>query len=133
MKITDLMIGDWFGFKIGEELVIDRISSILGDSVLGESLIRVKVRYLYPISIFPETEDKTLCRMKFDKCLYKGVPAWCRLFDSNYKASIYLEEERSFLSIDNDRDYHIMKIPCDYVHQIQHALKQINIEPDFIL
>jgi hypothetical protein len=133
MKITDLMIGDWFGFKIGEELVIDRISSILGDSVLGESLIRVKVRYLYPISIFPETEDKTLYRMKFDKCLYKEVPAWCRLFDSNYKASIYLEEERPFLSIDNDRDDRIMKIPCDYVHQIQHALKQINIEPDFIL
>lgn len=127
------MIGDWVGFKIGEELVIDRISSILGDSVLGESLIRAKVKCLYPISIFPETEDKTLCRMKFDKCLYKEVPAWCRLFASNYKASIYLEEERSFLSIDNDRDDRIMKIPCDYVHQIQHALKQINIEPDFIL
>lgn len=133
MKVTDLMIGDWVGFKIGEELVIDRISSILGDSVIGESLTRVKVKYLYPISIFPETEGKTLCRMKFYKCLYKKVPAWRRFFASNYKASIYSEGGRSFLSIDNDRDDRIMKIPCDYVHQLQHALKQINIEPDFVL
>ena len=50
MKVTDLMIGDWVGFKIGEELVIDRISSILGDSVIGESLTRVKVKYLGAIA-----------------------------------------------------------------------------------
>ena len=137
MTEKELMIGDWvlYGqrFAIIKELCNGYVTILC--SINGQNEY-VKVTYdnIEPIPLTPEILEKN----GFTKSTPPpGIHAKCYELDNkkdryNLTIADYNKYKRLLLNVDSE-DSECFNIRCDYVHELQHALKLCRIEKEIEL
>ena len=122
MKATDLMIGDWVCLKddIKSELPL-KVDGVLIDdiSLEGEGFLGGVDGLIRPIPLTPEILEKNgfgFVKGSYTHSVWNGY--W--IYKDLELGTCCLDRENNwpcFINIDD------MNIKCEYVHQLQHALR----------
>ena len=127
MKANELMIGDW----VYRPACYDQVKEIRNTGVIGIDGMRGLITFseLEPIPLTPEILEKNGFRKSVSP---PGIHAKCYEIDNKdekYCLTIanYNKYKRLLLDIDSE-DSECFNIKCDYVHQLQHALRLCGIE-----
>jgi hypothetical protein len=132
MKAEDLMIGDLVLYNETHQQILE-ISGI-DDEVYLETDELVHQSEIQPISLTSEILEKNGFRKSVSP---PGIHAKCYEInnkDEKYCLTIanYNKYKRLLLDIDSE-DSECFNIKCDYVHQLQHALRLCGIEKEIEL
>lgn len=134
------MIGDYVKF-LGK---VRKIKSIVGKdtgieiSFEGKNPVAVSLDEIEPIPLTPEILEKNGWKHEFDKTEYmvkyelaqKGKDCWMMWAIKEHNLDIQKQDEK--LNMYNLKVQRVC-IPCDYVHQLQHALRLCGIEKEIII
>lgn len=131
MKAKDLMIGDW----LLDGHVCAQVTSITCDGIIETTNNALSnIELVEPISLTSEILEKN----GFTKSTPPpGIHAKCYNLDNKeekYHLTIanYNKYKRLLLNVDSE-DSECFNIKCDYVHELQHALRLCGIEKEIIL
>ena len=145
MEAKDLMIGDWV--KISHINKIGRVYRINRANGRGNGWVAVidgdyHEDYIEPIPLTPEILEKNGWKHEFDKKDYmvlydlpkteskEGVNVWMMWCIGEHNLDINKQSESILrYNLCHSR----VCIPCDYVHQLQHALRLCGIEKEIVL
>lgn len=144
MKAEDLMIGDWVKYimvthddEFVDNLIIDKgqsttkhiikidtvaDSGVFFKSKFDESFIFVSIKDLEPIPLTEEILEKNGFEKDRDYGYFIG--------QSNSGYYIYFNNNHLFIQAGYDA---IEFAWCEYVHELQHALKMCGIEKEIVL
>ena len=137
---NEFMIGDYVKF-LGK---VRKIKSIVGKdtgieiSFEGKNPVAVSLDEIEPIPLTPEILEKNGWKHEFDKTEYmvkyelaqKGKDCWMMWAIKEHNLDIQKQDEK--LNMYNLKVQRVC-IPCDYVHQLQHALRLCGIEKEIII
>ena len=140
IHVNELMIGDYVKF-LGK---VRKIKSIVGKdtgieiSFEGKNPVAVSLDEIEPIPLTPEILAKNGWKHEFDKTEYmvkyelaqKGKDCWMMWAIKEHNFDIQKQDEK--LNMYNLKVQRVC-IPCDYVHQLQHALRLCGIEKEIII
>lgn len=136
MKATELMIGDWVLYD-GEPNIITEVSEIIhGEATVcfvGNNYM-ADMDEIEPIPLTQEILEKN----GFTKSTPPpGIHAKCYELDNKkYKYNLtiadYNKYKRLLLNVDSE-DSECFNIKCDYVHELQHALRLCRIKKEIEL
>jgi hypothetical protein len=136
MKATDLMIGDWVLYD-GKPNIITEVSEIIhGEATVcfvGNNYM-ANMDEIEPIPLTPEILEKN----GFTKSTPPpGIHAKCYELDNkkdkyNLTIADYNRYKRLLLNVDSE-DSECFNIKCDYVHELQHALRLCRIKKEIEL
>ena len=140
IHVNELMIGDYVKF-LGK---VRKIKSIVGKdtgieiSFEGKNPVAVSLDEIEPIPLTPEILEKNGWKHEFDKTEYmvkyelaqKGKDCWMMWAIKEHNFDIQKQDEK--LNMYNLKVQRVC-IPCDYVHQLQHALRLCGIEKEIII
>ena len=131
MKANELMIGDW----VIDGKNIAQITSIICDGIIETTFNKSSnIEVIEPIPLTPDILEKN----GFTKSTPPpGIHARCYELDNNkdrYNLTIadYNKYKRLLLNVDSE-DSECFNIKCDYVHELQHALRLCGIKKEIIL
>ena len=140
MKSSELMIGDYIMFD-GCSCIIEEISSKGWLHMMyADSKVRVNLSsdfildFIEGIPLTPEILEKN----GFNKSVSPpGIHAKCYEYDNpkekyNLTIADYNKYKRLLLNIDSE-DSECFNIKCDYVHQLQHALRLCKIDKQIVV
>lgn len=135
MRIKELMIADWVN------IMIDEYDNPVQIKEIGQFWVKVTqddnhygIILVQPILLTPEILEKNGFRKSVSP---PGIHAKCYEIedkDKKYCLTIanYNRYKRLLLNVDSE-DSECFNIKCDYVHQLQHALRLCGIEKEIIL
>ena len=136
MKANGLMIGDWVLYD-GEPNIITEVSEIIhGEATVcfvGNNYM-ADMDEIEPILLTPEILEKN----GFTKSTPPpGIHAKCYELDNkkdkyNLTIADYNKYKRLLLNVDSE-DSECFNIKCDYVHELQHALRLCRIKKEIEL
>lgn len=138
MKATDLMLGDWVGYIGAYE---DESGEIVK---LWQRPISIKVTFITPDAV--QYEDEEGCYECMDYELYP-IPLTAEILEKNgfvsdnfspyylpiEDGSIRFSEHQYGLYCNLLRSYQRYDGVCNFVHQLQHALRLCGIEKEIII
>ena len=143
MKAKDSMIGDWV--NVGQGCIMysvykdkpQKVVSVFPKGV-GIGAAYVPIEYIEPIPLTPEILEKNGWKREFDKKAYmvkydlsvEGKNCWMMWAIKEHNLDIQRQDEK--LNMYNLKTQRVC-IPCDYVHELQHALKLCGIEKEITL
>lgn len=154
MKANELMIGDWVHVKAhrgfnAQNIKVETIPDNDGDNEYGHhyghigawldggdnDFRDVETKYLQPIQLTSEILEKNGWKYEFDKTDYmvkydlgkEGKNCWMMWSIKEHNLEVQRQDEK--LDVYNLKVSRIV-IPCDYVHELQHALKLCGIEKE---
>ena len=145
MKANELMIGDWVDFYHPHEpekkiVTRHRVTETFecGLVELNNHPNPVHADHIEPVKITPEILEKNGWKHEFDKKDYmvkynlgeEGKNCWMMWAIKEHNLDIQRQDEN--LDVYNLKVSKV-SIPCDYVHQLQHALRLCGIEKEIIL
>lgn len=143
MKANELMIGDWVFCtypSIKKPVQVEEIRTV-GDNELkiiisDEKRLVFSERYVEPIPLTPEILEKNGFKDISNHTL-KGYDTFrldIEQRDFDYCITIKLKDYFKLQSYD-DRWYTLceMEFGCNYVHELQHALKLCGIDKEIVL
>lgn len=131
MKVEDLMIGDWvyitepddFHGYIGKVVITNAETNYIAVRIPNMHLHDVFVEDLQPIPLTKEILDKN----GFKEHRYYGY------FIGQSNSGYYIYFDNNYLSI-HQSGYDIIEFAwCEYVHELQHALKLCEIKKEIVL
>ena len=133
ISAKDLMIGDWVKFPIGNEKIID-LPYIPGKGICASfaasaTLFPVEVEKLEPIPLTAEIIEKNgfgFTRNDNTDSVWNG---WW-IYKGLELATACLNRDEKWPCFINIYD---SNIKCEYVHQLQHALRLCEIEKEITL
>lgn len=137
MKIDELMIGDWVYSSFSDipckvqylELLESGYGSVKTSNVDGIK----DIASLSPIPLIPEILEKNWFIIK-KKWAQIGNFGNSPLIMWHFEDEPILHDFKHELEIhQNDTGKVHVKIPCEYVHELQHALKLCRIDKELIL
>lgn len=127
MKQEDLMLGDWYQWYAEDRYynyrVVKNTFSLTEDTIDN----------FEPIPITPEILEKNGFVIK---------KKWAQMgnFGNNPLIMWHFEDEPLLHNFKHELEIHQndtgkvhIRIPCEYVHQLQHALKLVNIEKEIVV
>lgn len=131
MKANELMIGDWVLVKLTQKPTV--ITNIGGDSVYTEAAFPLRFDEIEPIPLTAEILEKNgfVIKKKWAQIGNFGdspLIMWHFVDDpvlKNYKHELELHQ--------NDTGKVHVHIPCEYVHELQHALRMCGITKEIEL
>jgi hypothetical protein len=133
MKANELMIGDWVRYPNGK----GRILVLAQDGLYLEDkegrCYACSYDKIRPIPITPEILEKNGWKHEFDKKPYmvkydlavEGKNCWMMWAIKEHNLDIQRQDEK--LDMYNLKVQRVC-MPCDFVHQLQHALRLCKIE-----
>lgn len=132
LSCRDLMVGDWVRIKITQHNTT--VTNIDANSVYTEAAFPIRYDKIEPILLTPEILEKNGFRKSVSP---PGIHAKCYEIedkDKKYCLTIanYNRYKRLLLNVDSE-DSECFNIKCDYVHELQHALKMCEIEKEINL
>ena len=153
IKTNELMTGDWVymeanrGYEaqyiqvetIPDASAEDHYGHIGAFPVGGDNDFRdIEDKHLFPIPLTAEILEKNGWKHEFDKTEYmvkyelaqKGKDCWMMWAIKEHNLDIQKQDEK--LNMYNLKVQRVC-IPCDYVHQLQHALRLCEIEKEIKL
>jgi hypothetical protein len=141
MKANKLMIGDWVFCtypSINKPVRVAEIRTVSDNElkiVVYDDGIRLVLNetYMDPIPLTPEILEKNEWKHEFDKTDYmvkydlavEGKDCWMMWAVKEHNLDIQRQDEK--LDMYNLKVQRVC-MPCDFVHQLQHALRLCGIE-----
>ena len=125
MEINSLTIGDW----VLDGNHIAQIVSVTCDGIIGTTFNESSnIEVVEPIPITPEILEKIGFRKSISPSCIHAKCYELEDKDKKYRLTIanYNKYKRLLLNIDSE-DAECFNIKCDYVHQLQHALRLCGI------
>ena len=127
LKLKDVMCGDWVDVRNDASPNTPHIEKITPSHLLRDE-------HWYGIELTPEILEKNGFRKSVSP---PGIHAKCYEIDNKdekYCLTIanYNKYKRLLLDIDSE-DSECFNIKCDYVHQLQHALRLCGIKKEIVL
>lgn len=148
LSCKDLIVGDWVIPHIFDsKLEPSKIIGIHYNSYKGKDYVdwvdcevwdELSLNDIEPIPLTAEILEKNGWKHEFDKTDYmvkynlgeEGKDCWMMWAIKEHNLDIQRQDEK--LDMYNLKVSKVV-IPCDYVHQIQHAFSLVGINKDFIL
>jgi len=141
MKATELMIGDWLNVsKLNKPVRVGAVyrTMIVPNPDDDDVHASIGDEYLEPIKLTPEILEKNGWKHEFDKTDYmvkydlgkEGKNCWMMWAIKEHNLDIQRQDEN--LDMYNLKVSRVV-IPCDYVHELQHALKLCEIKKEIEL
>ena len=131
MKANELMIGDWVKFPFGNEKIIDLPyipgKGICASFVASATLFPVEIEKLQPIPLTPEILEKNGWRW------VERHSKWELIVDTVHIGWGFYEGYISASDWADEGDVEITSLRCEFVHQLQHALRLCGIEKEIEL
>ena len=126
------MIGDWVNLSKGNWSE-NRQVELIDIEMIAESVYLAE-----PIPITPDVLEKNGWKHEFDKTDYmvkydlkkEGKNCWMMWSIKDHNFDIQMQDEK--LDIYNLKVSRVV-IPCDYVHELQHALKLCGIDKEIVI
>ena len=146
MDANELMIGDWVEctyWTPSKQLKVAEIRRVMDDEikigVYDDDLVLIfRQSEVNPIPLTPEILEKNGWKHEFDKTDYmvkydlgnEGKNCWMMWAIKEHNLDIQRQDEK--LDIYNLKVSRV-DIPCDYVHELQHAMRICGIDKQIIL
>lgn len=140
MKANELTIGDYVKFlgRVRKIKSIVRKDTGIEISFDGKNPVVVSLDEIEPVPLTPEILKKNGWKHEFDKTEYmvkyelaqEGKNCWMMWAIKEHNLDIQRQDEK--LNMYNLKVQRVC-IPCDYAHQLQHALRLCEIEKEIEL
>ena len=144
MNANELMLGDIVYYEYDGEIFPAKVLEIYRDAVLVEEIhgqyepIEIELKNIYPILLTAEILEKNGWKHEFDKTDYmvkydlavEGKNCWMMWAVKEHNLDIQRQDEK--LDMYNLKVQRVC-IPCDYVHELQRALRLCNIDKEIVL
>lgn len=131
MKANELMIGDWVMFPHGIDKIVD-LPYIEGKGLCASfsasaTLFPTPIEQLKSIPLTPEILEKNGWRW------VERHSQWELIIDTIHFGWGFYKGCTSASDWDNEGDVEITSLRCEFVHQLQHALRLCGIEKEIVI